>query len=81
MIVAVQLKLPVPETVAEQPVSVAPALAEAVIVAPGVKPDPVIVTEAPLGPWVGESEITGDVMVNGAVAASKLPSDPVAVTV
>ena len=55
------------------------------IVAPpltvGVNPVPLTVTVVPLGPWLGVSVIAGVVIVNGAVALSKLPSDPVAVTV
>ena len=47
----------------------------------GVKPDPFTVTWVPLGPWLGVSEIIGVVSVNDAWAESKLPSDPVAVTV
>ena len=81
MTVAVQLNVPVAETVAEHPETVAPALMEAVIEAPGVKPVPERVTVAPLGPWVGAIERAGAVTRKEAVAASKLPSDPVAVTV
>ena len=44
-------------------------------------PVPDTVTVAPTGPWVGDTVIAGTVMVNAAVALSKLPSDPVAVTV
>ena len=47
----------------------------------GVKPDPLTVTWVPLGPWLGVSVIVGVVIVNDVWAESKLPSDPVAVTV
>jgi hypothetical protein len=52
-----------------------------VIVTPGVNPLPDAVTVTPLGPWVGTSAVAGVVTVYVAVALSKLPSDPVAVTV
>lgn len=79
--VAVQLKVPVAETVAVQPEIVAPALMEALIEAPGVNPVPDRVTVAPLGPCVGATETAGAVTRKDEVAASKLPSEPVAVTV
>jgi hypothetical protein len=50
VIVAVQLNAPVPETVAEQPLILAPELIEAVMETPGVKPEPVRPTDTPLGP-------------------------------
>jgi len=80
VIVTVQLNVPVPETVAPQLVIEAPELIVVVTVAPGVNPLPETVTDTPLGPSVGETMIFGVVTVNGAVALSKLPSDPVAVT-
>ena len=46
-----------------------------------MNPLPDTVTVAPLGPCVGTSVTDGSVIVNVAVALSKLPSDPVAVTV
>lgn len=76
-----QLKAPDPLTVAPQPVMEAPPLIVVVMVTSGVKPAPVTVTETPLGPWSGESVIDWLVMVKVAVALSKLPSDPVALTV
>jgi hypothetical protein len=81
VIVAVQLNVPVADTVPLQPEMRAPALMVAEIDAPGVKPVPERVTPAPLGPWVGEIVTAGRVTLNEAVAASKLPSEPVAVTV
>jgi hypothetical protein len=48
---------------------------------PGVKPLPEAVAVTPDGPCVGSSVRVGVVMRNAAVAASKLPSDPVAVSV
>jgi hypothetical protein len=60
---------------------VPPAEIVNVTVTPGVNPLPDTVTVAPLGPCVGTSAIAGVVTVNVAVALSKLPSDPVAVTV
>ena len=60
---------------------VPPAEIVNVIVTPGVKPLPDTVTVAPLGPCVGTSATAGVVTVNVAVALSKAPSDPVAVTV
>jgi len=80
-IVTVQLNVPVPETVAPQLVIVAPELIVVVMVTPGVNPVPETVTATPLGPWVGVNVIDWLLIVNGAVALSKLPSDPVAVTV
>ena len=47
----------------------------------GVKPVPDTATWTPLGPWFGVSVIVGVVIVNEAWAESKLPSEPVAVTV
>ena len=47
----------------------------------GVKPVPDTAIWTPLGPWFGVSVIAGVVIVNGDCAESKLPSDPVAVTV
>ena len=80
VIVTVQLNVPVPETVAPQLVIVAPELIEVVTATPGVNPAPETVTVTPPGPWVGVSVIAGVVIVNDAVAVSKLPSDPAAVT-
>jgi hypothetical protein len=51
------------------------------IVTPGENPLPDAVTVTPLSPCVGTSVTAGVVIVNDAVALSKLPSDPVAVTV
>ena len=62
-------------------VTLAPALIENAIVTDGVNPEPTTVTWVPLGPWVGVSVIACVVIVNVACAKSKLPSDPVAVTV
>jgi hypothetical protein len=81
VIVTRQLNVPVPDTVAPQLVIVAPELTVAVTTFPGVNPVPDTVTDTPVGPWVGESAIVGIVIVNGPVALSKLPSDPVAVIV
>ena len=81
VIVTVQLNVPVPDVVTPQLVIVAPELIVVVIVTPGVNPLPDTVTDTPLGPCVGESVIDWLLIVNGAVALSKLPSDPVAVTV
>ena len=95
MIVTTQLKVPafgpLGVTVHVPPgVMTAPVLIEnAIVIDPpppvaGVKALPVTVTWTPLGPWPGVSAIDGDlneVTVNGACAESKLPSDPVAVTV
>ena len=47
----------------------------------GVKPAPATLTWTPLGPWPGVRVMLGVVIVNGDWAESKLPSDPVAVTV
>jgi hypothetical protein len=63
VIVTVQLKVPVPDTVAPQLVMVAPELIVVVIVAPGVNPVPVTVMTAPLGPWLGASAMAGNVTV------------------
>jgi hypothetical protein len=73
--------VPVPETVAPHAPMVAPAPIVVVTVFPGVNPVPDTPTDTPLGPWVGTSSILGVEIVNGTVALSKLPSDPVAVTV
>ncbi len=84
VIVTVQLNVPVPETVTEQLVMLAPEPIESVIEAPGVKPVPERSTETPLGPWLGVSVNAGAVTVNDAEATSAgtVPeSDPVAVTV
>lgn len=51
---------------------------------PGVKPVPVTVTVIPCGPWSGDSEIAGAVIVNVAEAASPVTvpaSVPAALTV
>ena len=64
---------PVPianEIVIEAPVSVV-----------GVNPLPATVIVIPLVPWPGVSVIAGIVIVNDVCEASKLPSEPVAVTV
>ena len=76
-----QLNVPVPDTVAPQLVTVAPDPIVVVIVAPTENPVPETATEAPLGPWAGVSEMLGWVTVKEAEALSKLPSEPVAVTV
>ena len=81
MIVTVQLKVPDAETVAPQLEIEAPEVTDAEIVFPGVNPVPDSVTETPLGPWEGLREIEVEVIVNVAVALSKLPSAPVAVIV
>lgn len=80
LMVTEQSKEPVGETVAPQSVAEAPELIVVVMAAPGVNPVPVTVAEAPLGPWEGVSEIEGEVTVKAAPLASKLPSEPVAVT-
>ena len=91
VIVTVQLKLPaeLPDVVTVHVplgVTAAPELiVNAIVTAPpvsvaGVNPVPATVTDVPLGPWFGVSVIVGVVTVNEAVALSKLPSDPVAVT-
>ena len=81
VIVTVQLNVPVPDTVAPHAPIVAPAPIVVVTVLPGVNPVPDTTTDTPLGPCVGTSVTAGMVTVNVAVALSKLPSDPVAVTV
>ena len=84
MIVTVQPNVPVPETVAEQAVMVAPEPIESEIEAPGVKPVPERPTDTPLGPWLGVKVSAGAVTVNEdeAVSAGTVAeSDPVAVTV
>jgi hypothetical protein len=50
VIVTVQLKVPVPDTIAPQLVMVAPELIVVVTVTPGVNPLPDTVTVTPLGP-------------------------------
>jgi hypothetical protein len=60
---------------------VPPVVIVNVIVTLGVNPLPDAVTVSPLGPWVGASVTAWILMVNDAVALSKLPSDPVTVTV
>lgn len=80
-IVTVHVNVPDPDTVTPQLEIVAPELIVVVIVTLGVKPVPETTTETPLGPWVGLRVIPAALTVNVAVAASKLPSDPVAVTV
>ena len=72
---------PGPGTVAPHAPIVAPAPIVVVTVAPGVNPVPETPTDTPLGPCVRVSVTPSVVMVNVAVALSKLPSDPVAVTV
>ena len=85
-IVTVQLKVPEPDPLAVTvhvplEVTLAPVLIEKEMVADGVNPDPATVTWVPLGPGVCRSDSLGVVSVNDAWAESKLPSDPVAVTV
>lgn len=75
-----QLNAPVPITVAPQLPMVAPAAIVVLTMTPGEKPVPDMVTEVPVGPWLGRRLIDGVVTVKTAVARSKLPSDPVAVT-
>ncbi len=76
------LKVPVPVAVHALAAPIVPP-AEIVnaIVTPGVNPLPEAVTVTPLSPCVGTSVSDGVVIVNDAAAWSKLPSDPVAVTV
>jgi hypothetical protein len=81
VIVTEHVNPPVELTVAPQLVIVAPEPIEAVTVVPGVNPLPEMWTSTPLGPWPGPTEIVGAVTVKVAVALSKLPSEPVAVTV
>ena len=81
LIVTAQLKLPNDPTVAPHAPIVTPGLIVSVIARSGVNPVPETRTDTPLGPWVGVRVIAGVVIVNGAVALSKLPSDPVALTV
>lgn len=75
------LYVPVPDAVhaLTDPID-PPRLIEIVIVTPGVNPAPDAVTATPLGPCVGLGVSDRVVTVNAAVAWSKLPSDPVAVT-
>lgn len=80
MIVTAQPNVPVADTVAPQPVIVAPELIVDAMVVPGVNPVPAMWTESPVAPRFGVSVIEGTVILNEADAASKLPSDPVAVT-
>ena len=70
MIVTEQENAPVPLTVAPQLVTVAPAPIEAVTTMPGVNPVPATLTDTPLGPWPGPTEIAGAVTVNLALAPS-----------
>ena len=81
LMVTVHENVPAAVIVAPQLEILAPDPIEVVTVRPGVNPVPDTVSETPLGPWVGASEIAGVVTVKSAVAASKLPSDPVAVIV
>jgi hypothetical protein len=81
VIVTVQLNVPVALVVAPHAVIAAPTPIVPVIALLGVNPVPAITTDTPLGPSVGVSVIAGTVTVKAAVALSKLPSDPVAVTV
>jgi hypothetical protein len=82
VIVTPQLNEPSKRTVAPHEVIEVPDPSIVVVItAPGVNPAPVRVEEAPLGPWVGARVIVGVVMVNVAVALSRPPSEPVAVTV
>ena len=76
-----QLNVPVAVTVAPQLEIVPPELIDAATVTPGVKPEPPIVTEVPVAPRGGVSVTAGVVIVKEAVPLSKLPSEPVAVTV
>lgn len=79
-IVTRQLNEPLEETTAPQALTVAPLLIDVATVTAGVNPVPDTVTEAPLGPWVGARVISEAVIVNAALALSKPPSEPVAVT-
>ena len=81
LIVTVQLNLPDESVVAPQTPIDAPPLVASVIASLGENPVPDTRTETPLGPWVGVRAIVGVVIVKGAVALSKTPSDPVAFTV
>ena len=79
---------PLPVTVQVPPgVTLAPPLIEnEMVIGPpvlvvGVKPVPLTVAWVPVGPWLGVSVMAGVVILKGAWAESKLPSDPVAVTV
>ena len=90
VIVTVQLKSPtkppnpvtvhVPLGVTIAPELIVNVIVTAPLVSVGVNPVPATVTDVPLSPWLGVSVIVGVVIVNKAVALSKLPSDPVAVT-
>lgn len=57
-----QLNVPLSDTTAPQPVTVALALTELETVRPGVNPAPAIVVWAPLGPWAGVRVIVGVVI-------------------
>jgi hypothetical protein len=81
VIVTVHEKVPVALTVASQPVTLAPLPMVVATVVPGVNPAPVTVTETPLGPCPGAIVTLGVVRVNEAVALSKGPSAPDAVSV
>ncbi len=65
---------------ASEPIAPPPSIAK-VTVTPGVNPLPDAVTVSPLGPCVGDRVSIGVVIVNPAVALSKLASDPCASTV
>ena len=77
---AATVHVPLGVTLAPVPIVNEIVTAPAVLVV-GVNPDPLTVTWVPLGPWLGVRVIVGVVIVNVACAESKLPSDPVAVTV
>ena len=76
----VQLNVPVAVHALADPI-VPPEVIVNVMVELAVNPLPDAVTTTPPGPCVGTSVTDGSVIVNVAVALSKLPSDPVAVTV
>ena len=80
----VQLNAPVAPVVNEpdvQLVIVTPSNTNDANAAETENPAPATVTVAPTGPCPGDTVIDSVVTVNDAVALSKLPSDPVAVTV
>ncbi len=81
VILAVQLNFPDESGVVPQTPMAAPLVIARLIAWPGENPVPETRTETPLGPWVGVRVIAGVVIVKGAMALSKVPSDPVAVTV
>jgi hypothetical protein len=54
---------------------------EKVIDTPGVNPPPDPVTDTPLGPRLGVSVSSGEVIVKTSLDESNAPSDPVAVMV